>query len=117
MSDTPTGIDETFFTEVLESNKDAVRETVRQALLDGIKRQFEWELPNAVKTAVNEFFVEQVIPEIKAELETNKDEFVDAATLMVRGAPVEIGKAMQEQLAQNLTNSWTLRKVVEACFS
>lgn len=109
-------IDEAFFTEVLESNRDAVRESVKQAMLEGIKRQYEWELPNAVKETVSAFVRDEIVPEIKANLEANKDVFVDAATEMVKGAPAEIGKAMQKQLAENLTNSWQLRKIVEACF-
>lgn len=110
-------LDAQFFTEVLESNKDAVRATVRDALIEGIKRQFQWELPEAVKKEVNAFLTDEVLPSVRAELEANKEEFVEAATTMVRGVPAEIAKAMQEQLAKNLTNSWTLRKVVEACFN
>ncbi len=110
------GLNEEFFTNVLEENKDTVRAAVRDALLEGVKRQFAWELPEAVKKAVQEFVAEEIIPAIKADLEANKDTFVTAATDMVRGAPAEIGKAMQEQLAKNLTQSWTLRKIVEACF-
>jgi hypothetical protein len=109
-------LNEEFFTSVLEENKDAVRATVRDALLEGVKRQFAWEVPDAVKKAVAEFITEENIPEIKAELEANKETFVIAATEMVRGVPAEIGKAMQKQLAKNLTNSWTLRKITEACF-
>ena len=109
-------IDEAFFSEVLESNRDAVRNSVKEALLSGIKRQFEWELPEAVKATVAEFIRDEIIPELKADLEANKDVFVDAATEMVKAAPAEIGKAMQTHLAKNLTNSWTLRKIVEAAF-
>lgn len=106
-----------FFTDILESNRDQVKATVTEALLSGVKRQFEWEIPEAVKKEVNDFITNEIIPEVRAQLFTNKDEFVDAAVTMVRGVPAEIGKAMQENLAKNLTNSWTLRKVVEACFS
>src|SRR5690606_31592883 len=112
-----TGLNEEFFTSVLESNKEAVHATVREALLSGIKRQFEWEIPEAVKKAVQEFITEEIIPEIQAELTANKAVFVDAATEMVKGAPAEIGKAMQAQLAKKLTDSWQLKKILEACFS
>lgn len=109
-------LDAEFFTDILESNKDAVRAVVRDALMESVKRQFQWEIPEAVKKAVTEFVTTEIIPEITAELMANKAAFVDAATVMVRGAPAEIGKAMQAQLAKNLSQSWTLRKVVEACF-
>ena len=107
-------LSEDFFLNILESNKEEVRSTVRNALLDGVKKQFEWELPQAVRTAVAEFITEEIIPEIKAELEANKNAIVDAATEMVRGAPVEIGKAMQAKVAESLTHSYNLRKMMEA---
>jgi len=106
-----------FFTDILESNREQVKATVTEALLAGVKRQFEWELPDAIKKEVADFITTEIVPEVRAQLFANKDELVDAATTMVLGVPAEIGKAMQEQLAKNLTSSWTLRKVVEACFS
>ena len=105
---------EEFFTNVLEENKDSVKAAVREALLAGVKRQFEWEIPEAVKKCVADFITEEIVPSIRAELEANKSEFVEAATVMVRSVPVEIGKAMQVQVAKSLTNSWSLKKVVEA---
>jgi hypothetical protein len=111
------GISAEFFTSVLDSNREQVQAAVRDAMLDGIKRQFQWELPEAVKKEVTAFMVEEVIPQIRAELTANKDEFVTAATTLARAAPAELAKAMQEHVAKQLTNSWTLRKVTEALFS
>ena len=109
-------LDAAFFTDILESNKAKVREAVRDSLLEGVKREFQWELPQAVRKVVNEFISEEIVPEIRAELETNKEEFVRAATDIVKGATAEIGKALQEHLAKNLAQSWTMRKLTEALF-
>lgn len=111
------GLSADFFTDILESNKAAVQATVRDALLAGVKRQFEWELPEAVKKAVQEFITDEIVPGIQAELQANKAVFVNAATEMVKGAPAEIGKAMQAHVAKNLADSWKLRKLTEAMFS
>lgn len=113
---TDSPLDAAFFTDILESNKDAVRAAVRDTMLESVKRQFEWEVPDAVKKAVTEFVSEEILPAIKAELLANKDVFVDAATELVRVAPVEIAKAMQEQVAKNLAYSWNVRKIAEALF-
>jgi len=118
MADQPAaGLTADFFTEVLESNREQVRAAVRDAMLDGVKRQFQWELPEAVKREVQAFITEDIIPAIRADLIANKETFVTAATQMASAAPAEIAKAMQEHMAKNLTNSWTLRKVVDAMFS
>jgi hypothetical protein len=111
------GLSADFFTDILEQNKDAVKATVRDALLEGVKRQFQWELPEAVKKAVKEFLADEIIPAVKLELEANKDALVQAATEIVKGAPAEIGKAMQAHLAASLTNSYKLRQVTQVLFS
>lgn len=107
-------MDEKFFIDVLEENKGAVKTAVREAMLDGIKKQFEWELPSAVKQEVAKFVEEEIVPSIRAELMESKDEMVAAATEIIRGVPIELGKAMQEQVAKNLSNSWNIKKVVDA---
>jgi len=111
-----TEISADFFTDILESNKGAVKAAVTDALMSGIKRQFEWELPNALKEEVAKFITDEIVPEIRSQLLANKDELVGAATTMVRGIPAEIAKAMQEKLANNLTQSWQLTKIIDACF-
>ena len=113
-AETPTvALDAAFFTSILDENRDAVRASVKEALLAGVKRQFEWEIPDAVKREVSAFVTEEVIPEIRAELMANKAAFVSAATDIAKAAPIELAKAMQEAVAKNLANSWTLKKVVE----
>ncbi|MES2752775.1 MAG: hypothetical protein V4661_15510 [Pseudomonadota bacterium] len=107
-------IDAAFFTEVLESNKASVREAVKETILNSVKQQFQWELPETVKKVFSDFITEEVVPEIRAELEANKAAFVDAATEIARTAAAEVGKALQKQIAENLTKSWNLRNVVEA---
>lgn len=109
-------INEQFYTEILEQNKDAVRQAVADAMLDSIKREFQWELPNALKKVVNEFIEEEIAPSVRAQLLENKDELVQAATALIAGVPAEIGKALQMHLAKTLTDSWKLRKVTEALF-
>lgn len=105
-----------FYKEILEENKDAVRQKVKEAMLESVAKEFQWELPKVVREAVNEFVQEEIVPAVRAELLENKDAMVQAATDMIAGVPAEIGKAMQEQLAKTLTDSWKLRKVTEALF-
>lgn len=109
-------MDDKFYTEVLESNKSAVRKAVTDAMMDGIKRKFEWELPATVNKEVSRFVEEEIVPAIRADLLAQKDEIISAATAMIKGVPEEIAKAMQERLAVSLKDSWKLRKVTEALF-
>ncbi len=102
-----------FFKEVLEQNKDAVKQKVVEAMMQGIQQKLSWELPETIKKEVDAFITAEVLPAVKAELMKNKDVFVNSATTFVNGIPAEVGKAMQQQVAKNLTTSWNLRKLAE----
>lgn len=110
-------MDDKFYIEILEENKAAVREKVKEAMLESIKRQFEWEIPNCLKEIVTTFVKEEIAPEVKKELMDNKEVFIQGATDIIKGVPAELGKAIQEHLAKNLTNSWNLKKITDALFS
>ena len=105
-------MDDEFYTKILEENKADVIEKVRQAMFEGIEKKFSWELPKVVSDAVDDFVRDEVVPEIRSRLLEDKEAIIDAATAMIRQLPAEIGKAMQEKVAENLSSSWKLEKVV-----
>lgn len=102
-----------FFTGILDENREKVRAAVRDTLLESVKQQFKWEVPEAIRKEVSDFIATEVIPDVRAELMKNKAAFVDAATEIAKAAPIELAKAMQQKVAENLTNSWKLKKVIE----
>ena len=105
-----------FYTEILEENKEAVKQRVKDAILESVTCRFEWEVPEALNKLVADFMKKEIIPELRKELYESKDEFVDLATEIIRGVPAELGKAMQAKLAETLTDSWKLKKVTSALF-
>lgn len=86
-------------------------------MIESVTQKLRWEVPESINKAVKEFVEEEVVPEIRAALLEDKDEIVNAATAFVRGIPGEIGKALQANVAGNLTKSWNLKKIVEAVIS
>lgn len=110
-------MDEKFYKEILEENKESVKQKVREAMLASVQRQFEWELPNAIKDEVNQFIKEEIAPAIREKLSEDKDAMIQAATDMISGIPIELGKAMQANISEKLTDSWKLRKITDALFS
>lgn len=113
-TETESPLNAEFMLSVLEDHRPAVKAAVKEALMSGIKRKFEWELPEAVQKAVEDFIQTEIIPEIRAQLTADKDVFVSAATEMVKSVPVEIGKALQVQIAKNLTSSYKLESLIKA---
>lgn len=109
-------MDDTFYTDILEENKAAVKQAVKDAMLNSITQKFQWELPQALQEAVNEFIKDEIIPEVRKELLENKDAMVAMATDLIKAVPAEIGKAMQEKVAENLSSSYTLKNMVDQLF-
>lgn len=109
-------MDADFYKEVLEENKEAVKQKVKEAMLDAVTRKFSWEVPEQINSIVSEFITEEIAPALRDELMENKNAIVESATTIVSGIPAELGKALQEHLAKNFTDSWKLRKVTEAMF-
>lgn len=110
-------IDENFLLTALNENRENIKAHVKQTILDGITRQFQWELPEVIKKEVTAFMAEEIAPEIRKQLVADKDMIVDAATVAIQGIAIEIGKQLQEKAAKSLANSWDLKKITEALFN
>ncbi|NCC53535.1 MAG: hypothetical protein EOM20_20310 [Spartobacteria bacterium] len=109
-------INENILLEALEENRENIKAHVRQVILDGITRQFQWELPDVIKKEVAAFMAEEIAPEIRKQLIEDKEAIVDAAAQAVQGIAVEVGKSLQKTASESLTSSYKSRDIVKALF-
>lgn len=103
-----------FYKEIFESNKEQLKEKIAQTMIDGFAERIKWNLPEEVADVIDEFVKEEVLPEVKASLTSDKEAIVKAATDMVQGVPEEIGKALQEHLAKGLSSSYNIKRILDA---
>lgn len=109
-------MNEDFYKEILEENKEAVKQKVTEAMFASIENKFKWELPEAVSKEVNSFIKEEIAPAVRESLLEDKDAIIKTATEAVSLIPAEVAKALQEHLAKTLTDSYKLRGVTKALF-
>ena len=109
-------MDDKFYKEILEENKAAVKNKVKEAMLEGISSHLAWQVPDKIGEIVSKFIKDEISPAIRAELLENKDEIVSAATDIIRGIPAELGKALQSHLAERLTDRWKFKEITKAMF-
>lgn len=105
-----------FFKSVLEENKQAVKDKIRESILESVSSQFRYNIPESIRGVMDEFIKSEILPELKLVLAENRDAILEATKGAVSGIAVETAKALQEKAALNLTHSWNVRAIAEAIF-
>lgn len=100
--------------EALNENRERVKNAVADSLIDKIAQQYRYDMPQIIQTEMDTFIKENVVPAISARLTENKDAIVDGATQVALSIASEMAKTIQEQISKNLTQSWNVKKVIDA---
>ena len=103
-----------YFSEILEQNKEEIRSQVSKNMIEVVSSSFSHELPLILSKELEMFSEEHILPEIRKLLHENKDALICAVTEMISEVPAEIAKALQSHCAEKLSNSWNVRKILEA---
>jgi hypothetical protein len=100
--------------ESLKDNKDQIKAAVTKQLIERITSQYRYDIPETIQKEVDTFIAEQVVPEVRAQLFANKEAIVNGATSIALGVAGEVAKAVQAKIAENLTSSYNVNKMMEA---
>ena len=98
----------------LEENKEGLVNAINESIIEGVKRDLQWSLPEEVKGMVNDFLKTEVLPEVKAKLFDSKEDIVNHATEIAVNISTEVGNAIQREAVKNLSQSWNVKKILEA---
>lgn len=109
-------LNEQFFIDALKENAESIKRHVREQIMNGITRQFQWELPEVIKKQVSKFMEEEIAPEIQKQLINDKAIIVDAATVAVQGIALEVAKGLQKAVADQMAHAWGRSKIAKALF-
>lgn len=109
-------LDEKFFIEALNENRESIKAHVKQTIIEGISQKFKWELPDLINKEVAKFMEKEILPEIQVQLLGQKQAIVDSSMIMIQGMALEIGKAMQLTMAEKLKSSYNVEKMIKGIF-
>jgi len=101
----------------IKSAMPAVMERIKRDTLDRMERVCIEEALNAARNAASEWAVENLVPEIKAQLEEGKAGFVQQAHVIAGDLSAAIGAALVDHVTQQMKNSWNRKKIADALFS
>nr|WP_278521290.1 hypothetical protein [Brucella anthropi] len=101
----------------LEANREDINAQVKQRLIDGLLQSHRWEMSDQISKVVGEFMAEEVMPEVKKFLASEKGPIIEAAI----GAASQIGDMLTQEMvkkaAKNIgEGSYRYRDVLKTIF-
>ena len=96
-------MDENDLKKYLDENQDRIKEAAVTAIMEKIKEDLRWGLPDECQVVVNTFMTEEIAPAIKDALANQKGEIVNSVIKAASQISDEIAKKMVEQAAENMS--------------
>jgi len=101
--------------DFLEANRAEITGAIKAKLIEGLLTQHRWEMSEIVAKTVNEFVTTEVVPEIKAYLQSEKGPILEASKEAARQIGDLITKQMVTNAAKNL-QGYNFRSILEPIF-
>lgn len=103
--------------QFLEDNKADIQAQVRQRLIDGLLTTHSWTMRDQISEVVSAFMKEEIIPEVKKHLTSEKSAILDAAIASTSEIGEMLAKAMVANAAKNITgNSYGFGDLLKGIF-
>lgn len=89
-------------TKFLETNKDAIFEATRNAVIEKIQDSVKWSMPDTVHQTVHTFLTTEIVPEVSKILAENKGVLVDAARKSAAALSDKLATEMMKRVVETL---------------
>lgn len=101
----------------LEDNKADIQAQVRQRMIDSLLSEHRWSISSQISEIVNEFIRDEIAPAVKAHLQSEKSDILEAAVKSASGIGDLLAKALVERAAKNISgDSYSFRNTLKAIF-
>lgn len=84
--------------------------------ISSVEFQIKQRVADATKAEVDAFFLEEVAPDIRLALVSNKEAIIKAAVVAANDMAETLAKEMSAELAERLGNSWSRKKIFDSMF-
>jgi galactokinase/mevalonate kinase-like predicted kinase len=98
----------------IQSAIPAIMERVRREAEQQIERECLATIMRAANAEAQSWATEVLAPEIRAQLDAGKQGMLERADEMAKRMTDALADALVAQITKNLSQSWNVRKVVEA---
>lgn len=103
--------------ELLEAAKPAVIESLKTELAKGISYEARQKCADMVRRHVEEWVVENILPEVTASMIESKDGLISVAVGLAPTVVDEIQKAVIVSVKNNLETSYKRKQIFDALLS
>lgn len=100
----------------LQSALPAVLAKMRENIIDKMSREAESVAMDAVRVAVREWTVAELVPEIRAQLDAGKSGMVTQASTIAESLGKAIGEALAGQAKKTLAEGYVVKDIAEKLF-
>lgn len=94
----------------------AVMERIKAETLNRMEREGIEIMVSTARKAAEQWAIDNLVPEIKAQLDAGKSGMVAKASEISANISDEIGKALVKAVTEKLGQSWNVRKLTDALF-
>lgn len=102
--------------EILDKDKDFIKEEVNKQLKQRIIDGLAWHMQDEVTEIVKEFFETDLKDEVLATLKDHKGEILDQIKQASINISAEVAKAMTKKAVENLTSSYKSNSIIKSLF-
>lgn len=95
-------MDEKALKEFMAENQDAMKKAAADAILEKIKQDISWRMPDVVQTAVNEFMEDEIVPAVVKVLKSEKIGIIASAAKAASEIGDHLSKTMIENAVKNV---------------
>lgn len=100
----------------LDENKVEIQKEVKARAIARLLEEHRWTIGDAISKAVNKFVEDEIIPEVRNELASQKGVIVEGIVKSIAGISDLLAKALTDAAAKNVSTSYNLDKVSKAIF-
>lgn len=104
--------------EFLEANKAEIQAKVKEKLIDGLLANHKWTMNDQIGQTVAEFMKDEIMPEVKAYLVSEKSAILAGAVKAASEIGDMLAKQLVTQAAKNINEKsiYQFRTIAEAIF-
>lgn len=103
--------------EIFKNVIPSIKEQATKQITDKIKSQLSWKFESIISDEVNKFIMEEIVPEVRKQLMTQKDAITAKAVEGINECVAMVGKAMLQVVSNKMSNSsWQREKIIKAFF-
>ncbi len=102
--------------EMMNIDTERIKKQLQEEIQDEVIKHIKYSLQDEVREVASEFMKEEISGEIREMLIDMKPQIIEELQESIIKICAGLGENMVKSATKNLTNSWTIRSIVEKLF-